>query len=91
MAWAIVEQLRARSLWHAGEDRGGPADPLGQAFRAEVEFRDAIDRTVVEGDEPLVVAHVVTDGLHRLTVWSSDGGVVHLTAQIQPLGVSTRP
>ena len=91
VAWAIVEQLRARALWHAGESRGGAADPLGQAFRAEVEFRDAIDRTAVEGDAPLVVAHVVTDGTHRLTAWSADGGVVHLTALVQPLGVSTRP
>jgi len=91
VAWAIVEQLRARALWHAGETRGGPADPLGLTFRAEVEFRDAIDRAAVEGDEPLVVAHVVADGAHRLTVWSADGGIVHLTALVQPLGARTRP
>ena len=92
VAWAIVEQLRARALWHRRRGRGA-ARPTRSArpFRAEVEFRDAIERSAVEGDEPLIVAHALTDGAHRLTVWSADGGVVHLTALVQPLGASTRP
>ena len=91
MGWAVVEQFRARLLAGLGAGRGDAGDPLAGAFRAEVEFRDAVERRVADGDEVLVVAHEPTGAGHRLTLWSADRSVVHLTASVQPLGDSTRP
>ena len=91
VGWAVVEELRARLLTLAGIGRGDPGDPLGGPFRAEVEFRDAVESRPGGGDQPLVVAHVEdADGL-RLTLWSADATVAHLTARLQPLGDSTLP
>lgn len=91
MGWAVLEQLRARLLDRAGTARGDASDPLAGPFRAEVEFREAVERGVADGDEPLVVAHVSVGAGHLLTLRSADGSVVHLTASVQPLGDSTRP
>jgi acyl-ACP thioesterase len=91
MAWAVVEQLRARLLDAAGVERGHAVDVLAGEFRAEVEFRDAVGRAVADGEEPLVVAHGPHGSGHLLTLWSADRSVVHLTASVQPLGESTRP
>jgi acyl-ACP thioesterase len=93
VAWAILEELRNRVLVDAEAPRGGPDDLLAHDFRAEVEFRDAVDRSAVVAGEPLVVAHDLDreGGGHRLTLWSADGAVVHLTATLRPLGESSRP
>jgi hypothetical protein len=92
MAWAVVEQFRARRLPELGAERGDANDPLAGRFRAEVEFREAVGRAVADGEQPLLVAHTSDDDRHRLTLWSSDdAAVVHLTATLQPLGDSTRP
>jgi len=91
IAWAVVEQVCARLLVAAGGARGGPADRLAAPFRAEVEFRDAVERAAVDAGDPLLVAHRADgDGL-SLTLWSADGAAVHQTARVQPLGESTRP
>jgi acyl-ACP thioesterase len=91
MGWAVLEQLRARLLDAAGAARGDADDPLAGAFRAEIEFREAVERPVADGEVPLVVAHVAADAGHLLTLWSADRSTVHLTASVQPLGDSTRP
>jgi hypothetical protein len=91
MGWAVVEQLRARLLDADGLGRGHASDAVVGRFRAEVEFRDAVGRSVADGDEPLVVAHVPVGDGHLLTLWSADRSAVHLTASVQPLGESTRP
>jgi acyl-ACP thioesterase len=91
MGWAVVEQFRARRLSHLGVERGDANDPLAGRFRAEVEFREAVGRAVADGDETLLVAHTGDDDRHRLTLWSADAAVAHLTATLQPLGDSTRP
>jgi acyl-ACP thioesterase len=91
VAWAVVEQLRTRLLRAVGTPRGSSADPLALPFRAEVEFRDAIDREAVDEPEPLVAVHRSMGGVHELTLWSSDRAAVHVTARLQPLGESTRP
>lgn len=91
VAWAIVEQVMARLLVAAGGERGGPDDVLAGSFRAEVEFRDAVERHVAHGDDDLVVAHRPDGSGRALTVWSPDGATVHQTAVLQLLGDSTRP
>ncbi len=91
VAWGVVEQLRARLLAVSGAGRGDPGDPLAAGFRAEIEFRDAVEASSSNGDERLVVAHAPEEDGHRLTLWSTDGSVVHVTARLQPLGESTLP
>src|SRR5690606_4509485 len=91
LAWAVVEQVCARLLVAGGGERGGPDDRLAAPFRAEVEFRDAVERPAVDAGAPLVVAHRADGAGLALTLWSADGTVVHQTARLQPLGESTRP
>lgn len=91
VAWAIVEQVMARLLVAAEGERGGPDDVLAGAFRAEVEFRDAVEREAVHGDHDLVVAHRPDGPRRAITVWSADRTTVHQTAVLQLLGDSTRP
>ena len=80
IAWAVVEQVvaraRARELIHI--------DPAGE-FRAEVEFRDAVDRATVLAGVPLTVIYRVVGDVLDIALWSSDGETVHVTAQVAPL------
>jgi len=85
VAWAVVEQVRAQRLHRAGSARGSSEDLLAGAFRAEVEYRDAIDRAAVDGGAPLVVAHRTGVDVTDLTVWSADRASVHVTARVRPL------
>ncbi len=91
VAWAVLEQVRARLLVAAGVGRGAPGDPFASAFRAEVEFREAVERVVADAGAPLVVAHAADGPARVVTLWSGDGGTAHVTARLQPLGESTRP
>jgi acyl-ACP thioesterase len=85
VAWAVVEQVRARRLHDAGAGRGSAEDLLAGPFRAEVEYRDAIDRGAVDRATPLVVAHRTCDAATDVTVWSADRTTVHVTAKVLPL------
>jgi acyl-ACP thioesterase len=85
VAWAVVEQVRARRLRDAGAARGSSDDVLAGPFRAEVEYREAIDRGAVDAAEPLVVAHRAQGDVTDVTVWSADRSSVHVTARVRPL------
>lgn len=80
VAWEVVEQTlsRANSRGHLH------LDPAG-SLRVEVEFRDAIDRSVVDASMPLTVAHRVVDGTLAITLWSTDGRTAHVTAEVRAL------
>jgi acyl-ACP thioesterase len=83
MAWAVVEQLaQAVGPWGVAGDH---SEVLAAPFRAEVEFRNAVERSAMERGVELTVAHRPHDGGHTLTVWSSDGSTAHLTATLAPL------
>jgi acyl-ACP thioesterase len=90
VAWALVEQVRDELLDDAPR-LGTNGDVLAGPFRAEVEFRDAVGPATVHGAEPLRLSHVGEGSRRRLTLWSADGAIVHVTAVVQPLGDSTRP
>ena len=80
VAWEVVEQVLARSAAR-GLVSIDPSGPL----RVEVEFRDPIDRTVVDAAVPLTIAHRIFDGAVQITLWSSDAATVHLTAEVRVL------
>lgn len=80
VAWAVVEQVMSRARARGLID----LDPAGE-FRAEVEFRDAVDRATVLGGVPLTIIYRVRGGVLDIALWSSDGETVHVTAQVAPL------
>lgn len=90
IAWAVVEQLRARLVSVAGASRGSDGDSLARPFRAEVEFRDAVDRGAVDGGQPLVAVHRTEGEVTDLTLWSADQTTVHVTARLRPLSDTHR-
>ena len=85
IGWAVLEQVCARRLAATGFRPGSAGDPRADSFRAEIEFRDAIDRSVAESGEPLHISSVATDGLVALTLWSADGVTAHLSARFESL------
>ncbi len=85
MAWAVVEQLRVVLLSDAGVGRGDVADPFVSPFRAEVEFRQAVDRPTVDAGSSLSVHFAVGDGAVAAAVRSPDEQTVHITARLAPL------
>lgn len=84
VAWAVLEQVFADRLAATGFRPGSAGDPRAGAFRAAVEFRDAIDRPVVESGEPMVVAATTRDRATALTLWSPDRATAHLSARFDP-------
>ena len=74
IAWAIVEQVRARVL----PDR----DLFDGPFRAEVEFREATSRSAVEASETLHVVHRRDGNQMTATLWSADWSTAHITARV---------
>ena len=80
VAGEVVEQVLARSAAR-GLASIDPAGPL----RVEVEFRDPIDRTVVDAAMPLTIAHRSVDGVVQITLWSTDGRTAHVTAEVRAL------
>ncbi len=85
VGWAVVEQVLATRLATTGFRPGSAGDPRADAFRAAIEFRDAIGRDVVESGAALPILSVVQDRSTRLTLWSADGSVPHLSAGFEPL------
>lgn len=85
IGWSVVEQVLADQLAITGFRPGSAGDPRADGFRAAIEFRDAIDRSVVESGVALPVASLIDDHRTTLTLWSSDGATAHLSAEFQRL------
>jgi acyl-ACP thioesterase len=85
IAWAVLEQLRSARLRGAESSGGAEHDILAGPFRAEVEYRDAVDRSEVDSGRPLVVVHRTEGDITDLTLWSADLTSVHVTARVRPL------
>lgn len=85
IGWSVVEQVLSDQLMRTGFTPGSAGDPRAGAFRAAVEFRDAIGRDLVESGSPLSVTTKVNDRCTNLTLWSPDGTTPHLSAQFEPL------
>ena len=85
VGWAVVEQVLATQLAMTGFFPGSAGDPRADAFRAAIEFRDAIGRDVVESGAALPIVSVADGRTTRLTLWSADGSIPHLSASFEPL------
>ena len=85
IGWAVVEQVLATQLAVTGFLPGSAGDPRADAFRAAIEFRDAIGRDVAESGASLPIMSVVEDRSTRLTLRSADGSIPHLSATFEPL------
>lgn len=91
VAWSLLEQLRAVRLMELGSMRGSPDDLLDRPFRAEVEYRDAVDQSAVDGGRPLVAVYRVGGDRTDLTLWSADEDIVHVTATVSTLEEERAP
>jgi acyl-ACP thioesterase len=78
IAWAVVEEVMDRAV-----GIGLFGGEIAQTVRAEVEFRDAIDRDTVGNGAPLPTLWRVAAGVLELTLWSSDMATVHITARVR--------
>jgi acyl-ACP thioesterase len=85
IAWAVVEQLRSARLRGSAASGGAGGDILAGPLRAEVEYRDAVDRSQVDSGRPLVVVHRHDGDVTDLTLWSGDLTRAHVTARVGPL------
>jgi acyl-ACP thioesterase len=85
IGWAVVEQVLATQLAATGFFPGSAGDPRADSFRAAIEFRDAIGRDVAESGMALPIASVFEGRSTRLTVWSADASIPHLSAAFEPL------
>jgi acyl-ACP thioesterase len=85
IAWAVVEQARSSRLLGSASAGGSDGDILAGPFRAEVEYRDAVERSQVDSGRPLVVVHRREGDVTNLTLWSADLTRAHVTARVGPL------
>ena len=85
IAWSVVEQVRASIAFANGWARGDDRDMFARPFRAEVEFRDATSRTVVDSGEILRVVHRRDEDHTMITLWSADQSTAFMTAKVSPL------
>ena len=85
IGWAVLEQVLADRLATTGFRPGSAGDPRADGFLAAIEFRDPVDRSVVESGAALPVASVIDGDRTALTMWSPDGTTAHLSAEFRPL------
>lgn len=93
IAWAVVEQALAEWAPRLAADGPSPAWAT-HPFRAEVEYRDPIDRDLVtDGPHPVVLVRASVERLDVTIRAARDGGPVFVTGLVtgaQPRGDSTR-
>jgi acyl-ACP thioesterase len=85
IAWSVVEQVHAAIAVANGWERGDDRVMFNRPFRAEVEFREATSRTVVDNGEILRVVHRCDADDTMIALWSADQSTVFMTAKVSPL------